>query len=112
MCVCEESKLLYPTTTPIKRASFYTGVPRRTIQRIKREWENNAECVLESLLKRRRSLKKKAKFDSFDRNVIRMTMEDFYIRQKIVPSVRKLLIAIKQEIGFPWQKRRPYSGFT
>jgi hypothetical protein len=33
-----------------------------------------------------------------------MTMEDFYIGQKIVPSVRKLLVAIKQKIEFPWQK--------
>jgi hypothetical protein len=37
---CEEGKLLYPITAPIKRASFYTGVPRRMIQRIKREREN------------------------------------------------------------------------
>jgi hypothetical protein len=33
---CEEDKLLYPITATIKRASFYTGMPRR-IQRIKRE---------------------------------------------------------------------------
>jgi hypothetical protein len=39
--MCEEGKLLYPITTPIKRASFYTGMPRRMIQRIKREWENS-----------------------------------------------------------------------
>jgi hypothetical protein len=25
--VCEEGKLLHPITTPIKRASFYTGMP-------------------------------------------------------------------------------------
>jgi hypothetical protein len=79
-------------------------MPRRMIQRIKREQENNPECVLESPLKRRRPLKKKAEIDSFDRNVIRMTTEDFYIRQKIVSSVRKLLVATKQKIEFPWQK--------
>jgi hypothetical protein len=33
-----------------------------------------------------------------------MTMEDFYIRQKIVLSVRTLLVATKQKIEFPWQK--------
>jgi hypothetical protein len=48
---CEEGKLLYPITAPLKRASFYTSVPRRMIQRIKREWENNPECMLESPLK-------------------------------------------------------------
>jgi hypothetical protein len=58
----------------------------------------------------------KAEIDSFDRNVIRMTMEDFYIRQVIVPSVGKLLVALKQKI-VSMAKRRPYSdlndiGFT
>jgi hypothetical protein len=38
---CEEGKLLYPVTAPIKRASFFSGGPRRTIHRIKRERENN-----------------------------------------------------------------------
>jgi hypothetical protein len=79
-------------------------VPRRTIQRIKRERENNPECMLESPLKRRRPSQKKAEIGSFDRNVIRMTVEDFYIWQKIVPSMRALLVAIKQKIDFSWQK--------
>jgi hypothetical protein len=109
---CEEGKLLYPITASVKRASFYTGVPGITIQIIKREWENNPECALESPLKRQRPSKKKAEIDSFDRNLICMTMEDFYIRQKIVPSVRKLLVAIKQKNRASMAKRRPYSGFT
>jgi hypothetical protein len=108
---CEEGKLLYPITAPIKRAYFYTGVRRRTNQRIKKERKNNPECVLESPLKRRRPSKKKAEIDSFDRNVIHMTMEDFYIRQKIVPSMRKLLVAIKQKI-VSMAKSLPYLGFT
>jgi hypothetical protein len=33
-----------------------------------------------------------------------MTIEDFYIRQKIVPSMRTLVVAIKQKTEFPWQK--------
>jgi hypothetical protein len=103
---CEVGKLLYPITSPIKRASFYTGVLGRTIQSIKKERENNPECVIESLLKRRRPWKMKVEIDSFDRNVIRMTVENFYIRQIIIPSVRKLLVAVSMA------KRRPYSGFT
>jgi hypothetical protein len=114
--VCEEGKLLHPITTPIKRASFYTGMPWRTIQRIKRERENNPECVLKSPLKRRRPSKKKAEIDSIDRNVICMTMVDFYIGQKIVPSVRKFLVAksfhrkkmsllgFLHDMGFTWKR--------
>jgi hypothetical protein len=91
---CEEGKLLYPITAPIKRAPFHTSVPGRTIQRIERERENNPEFVLESPLKRLRPSKKKAEIDSFDRNVIPMTMEEFYIKQKILSSARKLFVAL------------------
>jgi hypothetical protein len=39
---CEEGRLLHPITTPVERAYFYTGGPRRMILRIKRERENNS----------------------------------------------------------------------
>jgi hypothetical protein len=53
--------------------------------------------------------------DRFNCNVIHMTMEDFYRRQKIVPSVKKQLSTIKKK--FPWQKDVPVlashdMGFT
>jgi hypothetical protein len=66
------------------------------IHRIKRERENNSECLLESPLKRRKPSKKKAEIERFDTSIIHLTMEDFYIRQKIVPSVRKFYVAVKQ----------------
>jgi hypothetical protein len=78
-------------------------MPRRIVKRIKREQENNPECVLESPLKRQ-LLKKKVEVDIFDRNIIHMTVEDFYIRLKVVPSVRKLLIAVEQSLEFLWKK--------
>jgi hypothetical protein len=108
---CEEGKLLYPITAPIKRAFFFSGVPRRMIQRIKRERENNPECVLESPLKRRRPSKMKAEIDSYHRNVIRLTVEDFYIWQKIVHSVREFILAIKKN-RVSMAKKSPYLGFT
>jgi hypothetical protein len=37
--------------------------------------------------------------DRFNWNVIHMTMEDFYLRQKIVPSVRKQLTTIKNRVS-------------
>jgi hypothetical protein len=59
--------------------------------------ENNQERVLELRLKRQIPSKEKAEIDSFDTNAFRMTMENFYIRQKIVRSVRKLLVEIEQK---------------
>jgi hypothetical protein len=54
--------------------------------------------------------------DRFNWNVIHMTMQEFYRRQKIVPSVKKQLTTIKKT-DFPWQKDVPIlvlhdMGFT
>jgi hypothetical protein len=38
---------------------------------------------------------KRVEVDSFDSNVIYVTMEDFYIWQKLVSSVKKLLAAME-----------------
>jgi hypothetical protein len=68
--------------------------------------------VLESSFNKRRPPKNKAEIDSFDRNVICMTMEDICIWQKIALSVKKVLVAIKQKGRLSTAKRRPYSSFT
>jgi hypothetical protein len=55
-------------------------------------------------------LKKKAMDDRFNWNVIHMTMEDFYRRQKIVLSVKKQLSTIKKRASMA--KRSSCFGFT
>ncbi|PSN54969.1 hypothetical protein C0J52_02351 [Blattella germanica] len=105
-CVAESTagSLLASLSCPNKRASIYTGASLSTIGRIKRQRLDMPKGILPSPIKKNKPSKKKAEIDGFDRAVIRRTMEDFYINQKIVPSVRKLLIAVKEKIDFPWQK--------
>ena len=42
------------------------------------------------------------KIDSFDIDVIRRAVRDFYITEKEVPTVSKLLPVIKEKINFAW----------
>ena len=44
----------------------------------------------------------RSKSDQFDCDVIRRTVHDFYIREKKVPFLSKLLPVIKEKINFPW----------
>jgi hypothetical protein len=44
-----------------------------------------------------------AEVDDFDRRVIKDVIEDFYFQQKIVPTCKKLLPALKERINFDWK---------
>jgi hypothetical protein len=49
--------------------------------------------------KRNRGDTGKAIVDNFDRRVIRDTIQDFYVRQKTVPTCTKLLPALREKIN-------------
>jgi hypothetical protein len=40
--------------------------------------------------------------DDFDKCVIRNTIQHFYVQEKRVPTIPKLLPVIKEKIHFPW----------
>ena len=42
--------------------------------------------------------------DEFDCSVIRRTMHDFYVKEKKVSSLNKLLPVLKESISFKWNK--------
>jgi hypothetical protein len=46
----------------------------------------------------------KAIVDNFDRRVITYTKQDFYVRQKTVPTWRKLLPVLREKINFQWSE--------
>ncbi|XP_049779793.1 uncharacterized protein LOC126176676 [Schistocerca cancellata] len=106
-CVKEatQKELLVNINSPNQRAAVYANVSLATIGRIRKERENKPHGLLESPRRKTDNLgRKPIVIDSFTKSVIRQTMEDFYINQKIVPTLRKLLNAVKQKIHFPWQK--------
>lgn len=42
--------------------------------------------------------------DDFDRRVIRDTIQEFYVVRKIVPTISKLIIVLREKIDWKWSK--------
>jgi hypothetical protein len=62
-------------------------------------------CVVDSELStlgmtRKRPNVRNAEVDDFDRRVIKDVIEDFYLRQNVVPTCKKLLPVLKIRIYF------------
>ena len=47
---------------------------------------------------------KKTSIDEFDCSIIRRTIQDFYVKEKKIPSLNKLLPVLKEKIDFKWNK--------
>lgn len=109
MCVDQEAKdkeLLVPLSKATERACKYANVSKKVIVNIRKKIRNQSASPLTTP---RKSAKKpcparKATIDDFDRDVIRRCIEDFYVNQKIVPSIKKLLPVLKEKINFTWSK--------
>lgn len=54
--------------------------------------------------KRKRSPKRNVEVGDFDRRAIKDTVQDFYARQKVVPTCQKLLPVLREKINFQWQE--------
>lgn len=98
--------VLIPLPQALKRASQATGVSEATIKKIRNEVSAlGSSTVLKSPGKhRKRPSERNCEIDDFDKCVIRQTIQDFYIRERKVPSLRKLLPVLKEKIGFSWKK--------
>lgn len=85
------------------RVQDYTGVSVFTVTKIRKEANEAGESTLITPGKKRPySEDKKFHMDDFDRRVVRDTIREFYLVRKQVPTVSKLLVAIKEKIDFHW----------
>lgn len=107
--VCKEEAQSNQIKLPLKRsfdrAALYTGLSKNTIQRIHREdetrrQENPDQSLSNPKKKHRPDIKEK--IDDADFSVIRRLIQKFYLELKVVPTTRKLLIKIKEEMDFPY----------
>ncbi|XP_042901192.2 uncharacterized protein [Parasteatoda tepidariorum] len=102
----KEKALKLPLHQPSDRACLATGVSDFTLRKIKRE----VSCLGEEGVLRTpgKNRKKKsgglAHLDDFDKCVIRQTIQEFYIRGKKVPSLRKLIPVLRERINFEFEK--------
>ncbi|XP_055941674.1 uncharacterized protein LOC129971722 [Argiope bruennichi] len=97
---------LIPLPQALKMASQATGISDATIKKIRKDVSSSgSSTVLKSPGKhRKRPNERNCEIDDFDKCIIRQTIQDFYIKERKVPSLRKLLPVLKEKIGFSWQK--------
>ncbi|XP_065210548.1 uncharacterized protein LOC135838729 isoform X1 [Planococcus citri] len=119
ICVCEEEKRRNSTILELDKAmarvALYGDVSEKTVRRIKKEAQestsssSNETCAMPKKLstpgKRRKRAESTSLMDEFNFQVIRKTIQSFYFEDKPrVPSLRKLLPVLQENIKFPYKK--------
>jgi hypothetical protein len=103
---CEEERaqmqFLLPLSKATKRAAMYAGVSCSAIKKIRQENKARKETHLgnsqRSSGKKRRIIERNVVYvDDFDKCVIRNIIQDFYVQEKRVPTIPKLLPVIKEK---------------
>nr|CAH7735624.1 unnamed protein product [Callosobruchus chinensis] len=102
------SVLAHPLVARNPRPAFYTGVHERTISKIRKEdaeWKRtNPQQQLSSPGKKRPRPSVLEKVEKTDFYLIRNIIEKFYCEYKVVPTYRKLLIKVREEMEFSYSR--------
>jgi hypothetical protein len=113
----EESRnncLKYRLNQATRRAAHYANVSETTIKQIRKEHKQRQESDRNKKLstpgKKRRTRPQHTTvfLDEFDRCVIRRTIHDFYLRERKVSTLLKLLPVIKNNTSFPVLRFPPH----
>lgn len=110
--VCDEearnNAFKLPLKRKIDRVSLYTGVSQDSVRKIHREDEErrkeHPDQMLSSPGKNRPRPSIKDKFDDADFGIIRRTIQNFYLEQKIVPTTKKILNKLREVMDFPYSR--------
>lgn len=103
----ENNSLLISLKQRTQRAVLYTGVSESTVKKIRQEHRSRPalDASLVTSWKKRPRLSFNETIDDLDFQVIRRTIEDFYINLKQVPTCGKLIPALRAKIDFPYGRR-------
>ncbi|XP_046981561.1 uncharacterized protein LOC124550863 [Schistocerca americana] len=99
---CERKYLFQPLTQSANRTATYTGASISTVRRIRKFCIENPGKLPETPGKKRPKATGRIQWNEFHRSVVKQTIEDFYLVQKIAPSLRKLRPILKEKIGWTW----------
>jgi hypothetical protein len=89
-----------------ERAATYYNVTRISTKKIRKESSSRPNEALGTPGKKRKwGDTGEAIVDNFDRRVIRDTIQDFYVRQRTVPTCRKLPPVLREKINFQCSER-------
>jgi hypothetical protein len=96
-----EEGLLVLINKATERAARYCNVSRSSIKKIRKESSSRPNEALGTPGKKmKRGDTGEAIADNFDRRVMRDTIQDFYLRQKTVPTCRRLLPVLREKYIF------------
>ncbi|XP_022824365.1 uncharacterized protein LOC111354941 [Spodoptera litura] len=107
LSMCEEEKrsnhFTFTVNQALDRAVYYTGLSKSVLSKIKKE-PTDQQGHLKSPSKKGKKYPrvKDLNVDDFDRQVIHRCIEEFYLTKKVVPTCKKLLLALREKIDFPW----------
>lgn len=90
--------------SPINTAAEILGITTRSIQRIKKEEEDNGLLQSPKKKRSRKCSENKTSVNTFDAEVIRRTIYDFHTVHKKVPSLKTLLPVIKSNSNFSGER--------
>ncbi len=100
--------LKVPISNAIKRTATATGVSVSSVKKIKREVKSLDDSEMSILSTpgkhRKRPSFRNCNIDDFDKCVIRQTIQDFYLKEKCVPSIGKLLPVLRGLVPFKISK--------
>lgn len=105
---CDEEKSNKQLSLDISKSTLrvanYTGVSKNTVINIRKEVKMAENGILLTPGKKRprNSVLHTKSFDNFDRDVVRNTIQHFYVVERVVPTTAKLLPVLQEKIGFPW----------
>lgn len=90
----------------MERVCMYTGVSQDTVRKIRREDEERQRErpgeMLSSPSKKKPRLSLEKNFEDFE--IIRQTINKFYLELKIVPTLKKLLSKLQEIMNFPYSR--------
>ena len=116
---CTNNAFKLPLHNKTGRAAMYCGVSERTITTIRKEdqhrQKNNPTEPLSTPGKKRKRMSVVQKIDDADFGIIRRLIEKSYMENN-VPTLRTLLVKIKEVMEFPYEKKAlrilfKYHGF-
>ncbi|KAI5635310.1 hypothetical protein NE865_12002 [Phthorimaea operculella] len=97
----QNQRMTLPLNQAFERASYYTGISKRTLATIQKQAKKGPLFTPSS---KGKPLHKKNNInvDDFVRSVLHRSIEEFYLTKNAVPTAPKLLAVIKEKIDFPW----------
>ncbi|XP_049769356.1 uncharacterized protein LOC126108155 [Schistocerca cancellata] len=113
----QKKQLIFPLNEPLKRAAVYTGRTVESLLELRESPAADAGGSSPTPVPNKKRKLNDEKIDDFDEGVLRETIEEFYTVRKAVPTLGKLVSALREKTGLECEsaalrKRLKSMGFV